>query len=328
MANTDWKQLLAMEQGTNGGMPAAQAQPPAQKQVQPTAQKTNVKALSASVNPAGITQSYYTNPTDEDNYEEGRPVYKQSQAVTDAANALKQQQEARPGEYVSTWNDTIQSMINEAMNRPKFHYDFSEDPIYQMYADKYQTQGQQAMKGAMGEAASLTGGYGNSYAQAVGQQTYQNYLLGLNDIIPTLRDQAYQQYRDEEDRLYQNLNMLQTEDEREYGHYRDTVGDWRDDLNFIYSMYNDMSTAEYNRYINDRQAWETDRDYWMTKEYNEKMLKAQSSGSGGGGGGRRRSSGDENSEPVYVADHGIAASNTVTDVLKKAQEERKKKYGK
>lgn len=285
MANTDWKELLAMQQRVNGGNTAAQQPTAVQQPAQPAAQKTDVKSLSSTINPAGITQSFYKKPTNMNNYESGRPVYTQSQAVTDAANALQQQQAAKPGEYVSTWNDTIQSLINEAMNRPKFQYDFSEDPIYQMYADKYQLQGQQAMKGAMGESAALTGGYGNSYAQQAGQQAYQNYMLGLNDIIPTLRDQAYQQYQDEGDRLYQNLNMLQTEEDREYGRYRDTVSDWRDELNFIYTMYTDMSTAEYNRYLNDRQAWETDRDYWMTKEYNEKMLAAMESGGGGSSGG-------------------------------------------
>ena len=318
MATTNWKELLAMEQGINGGNTATQQQVTAQKPVQPAQQKTDVKSLSATVNPAGITQSFYTNPTDMSNYESGRPVYKQSQAVTDAANALKQQQEAKPGPYVSTWNDQIQSLINEAMNRPKFHYDFTEDPIYQMYADKYQTQGQQAMKGAMGESAALTGGYGNSYAQQVGQQTYQNYMLGLNDIVPTLRDQAYQQYQDEGNRMYQNLNMLQTEEDRQYGQYRDTVSDWRDELNFIYTMYTDMSTAEYNRYINDRQAWETDRDYWMTKEYNEKMLEAMKddgrSGGGGGGGGSKKTK-------IYLpSGSAIGSSNSTVSAVQKHRE--------
>lgn len=316
MATTNWKELLAMEQGINGGNTAAQ-QATAQKSVQPAQQKTDVKSLSATVNPAGITQSFYTNPTDMSNYESGRPVYKQSQAVTDAANALKQQQEAKPGAYVSTWNDQIQSLINEAMNRPKFHYDFTEDPIYQMYADKYQTQGQQAMKGAMGESAALTGGYGNSYAQQVGQQTYQNYMLGLNDIVPTLRDQAYQQYQDEGNRMYQNLNMLQTEEDRQYGQYRDTVSDWRDELNFIYTMYTDMSTAEYNRYINDRQAWETDRDYWMTKEYNEKMLEAMKDDGRSGGGG----SGGSKKKKIYLpSGSAIGSSNSTVSAVQKHRE--------
>jgi len=323
MATTDWKELLAIAQGANGGStvqkPAAAVQPAA------TAPKADVKALAQQIDPSKITQSYYQVPTNSGNYETGRPVYTQSQAVQDAASALKQHQQNKPGEYVSTWNDEIQSMINQALNRPKFSYDFTEDPIYQMYADKYQTQGQQAMKGAMGESAALTGGYGNSYAQTAGQQAYQNYMLGLNDIIPTLRDQAYQQYRDEGDVLRDNLSMLQTEDEREYGRYRDTVGDWRDDLNYLYTAYSDMSQQEYNRYMNDRAAWEADRAYWYQKAYDEqqqrnweKEFKARyGSGGGSSGGG----SGSKKKTSITVSNGSGGTVKTTTKQKNKGDRE-------
>lgn len=296
MATTDWKELLAIAQGANGN----QVQQP--DGVKPAAQQTkstDVGSLVQKVDPSKITQSYYKTPVNSGNYESGRPVYEQSQAVQDAAGALQQHQQNKPGEFVSTWNDEIQSMINEALNRPKFNYDFTEDPVYQMYADKYQTMGRHAMKGAMGESAALTGGYGNSYAQQAGQQAYQNYMLGLNDMIPTLRDQSYQQYKDEGDTLRENLSMLQTEDEREYGRYRDTVGDWRDDLNYLYTAYSDMSQQEYQRYMNDQAAWEADRAYWYQKAYDEQQQRNWekefaakygdgSGGSGGGNGGSKK----------------------------------------
>jgi hypothetical protein len=48
----------------------------------------------------------------------------------------------------------------------------------------------------------------------------------------------------------------------DYGRYRDTVGDWRNDLDYLYGKYGSMSQDEYNRYLNDRQSWENDRAYW------------------------------------------------------------------
>lgn len=267
-------------------------------------QNVDVKALSkpSTVNPGAITQSYYTTPTTSSNYESGRPVYSQSEAVQNAATALQNQQAAKPGEYQSQWGDQIQEMINQALNRPAFSYDFAADPMYQQYAQQYQRGGQMAMENAMAQSAALTGGYGNSYAQQVGQQTYQGYMQDLYNQLPELRNAAYQLYKDEGDTLRANLAMLQGQDESDYGRYRDTVSDWRSDVDMLYTMYSDMSEAEYNRYINDAAAWEADRAYWYQKAYDEQQqrnweaefnAKYGNSGSGGGGGGGRKKKTEE-----------------------------------
>lgn len=54
----------------------------------------------------------------------------------------------------------------------------------------------------MGQASALTGGYGSSYAQNVGQQAYQSYLHQLGDMVPELYQLAYDRYRDKGDALY------------------------------------------------------------------------------------------------------------------------------
>ena len=61
------------------------------------------------------------------------------------------------------------------MNRKEFSYDLNGDMLYQQMKDQYQVLGKTAMQDTMGEAAALTGGYGNTYAQSVGQQTYDEY---------------------------------------------------------------------------------------------------------------------------------------------------------
>lgn len=47
----------------------------------------------------------------------------------------------------------------------------------------------------MGQAAALTGGYGSSYAQSVGQQAYARQLDALGDKIPALYRLAMEQYK-------------------------------------------------------------------------------------------------------------------------------------
>ena len=273
MAANDWKELLKQQQGAGVQQPGSPAL--AGTDIgSGTAKKQN---LAAGVDPSAITQSYYTNPTNSKNYEKNRPVYQQSQAVTDAANALKtHQQENKPGAYQSTWDNEIQNMINQALNKPDFSYDMDADPTYQVYEDKFKTAGRMAQKGATGEAAAaMTGGYANTYAQQAGQEQYQGYMQQLNDMTPELRNQAYQRYQDENERMRQNLNMLQGEEDRQYGMYRDDVSDYQADLNYLYTMFSDMSKQEYERYTSDRQAWEADRDYWYNKWYNAQQLELQ-----------------------------------------------------
>ena len=323
-ATKTWKQLYN-EQNTG----AKQAQPTPTTDVG-SAPKVDVAALSKpsavqSINPAGITQSYYTTPTNSSNYESGRPVYQQSQALKDAAAAFQQQQNAKPGEYQSQWGDKIQEMINGALNRPAFSYDWSEDPMYQFYAEQYQRNAEMAMDNAMAQSAQLTGGYGNSYAQQVGQQTYQQTMEDLYGMLPELRDAAYQMYQDEGDTMRQNLAMLQGQDETDYGRYRDTVGDWRADLDMIYQMYGDMSDDEYNRYINDQNAWETDRAYWYQKAYDEQQQAnwerefaakygGGSSGGGGGGGGSRKKDDKKEEEDVLYLPPGNAVGANASNL--------------
>lgn len=109
-------------------------------------------------------------------YENSRPKYSQSQEVTDAWNKVKELEGSKPADYVSKYGDQIQALLDKILNRDPFKYDFNADPMYQMYKDRYLQQGRMAMQDTMGDAAALTGGYGNSYAATAGQQAYQSYL--------------------------------------------------------------------------------------------------------------------------------------------------------
>ena len=156
-----------------------------------------------------------------------------------------------------------------------------------------------AMQDTMAQAAALSGGYGNSYAQTVGQQAYQGYLQGLNDVIPELRNQAYEMYQDEGNNMKSNLNILQGLEDTEYGKYRDTVNDYWTELNYFYNKFGDQRNFDFNKYSSDLSAWQADRAYWYQKYYDEQQqanwaaefgLKAGSGGgvgSGSGGGGSR-----------------------------------------
>lgn len=222
-------------------------------------------------------------------YESTRPQYQQSQGVTDAYNMLLAYQSASPGAYQSRYEAQIQGLLNQILNREKFSYDFASDPMYQQYADRYQQQGKMAMMDTMASAAALSGGYANSYAQSVGQQAYQSYMQGLNDIIPELRDAAYQMYQDEGDAMYSQIDLLQGLDNTEYNRHRDSVSDYYNNLSYYSNAYQSAADADYNRYLDSVDAWESDRDYYYDKYRDDQaredaLAKAASSGSRSSGG--------------------------------------------
>lgn len=99
------------------------------------------------------------------------------------------------------------ALFQRLMTRGDFAYDLQGDPLYRQYADQYAQLGKQAMRDTTGTAASLTGGYGNSFAQGVGSQAYQQYLTQLNAMIPDFYDRAYQRWLDQGTELQNKYNL-------------------------------------------------------------------------------------------------------------------------
>ncbi len=212
-------------------------------------------------------------------------AYQESDAVKQAQAMLQQQMSQKPGQYQSAWQNQLNDAINKIMNREKFSYDLNGDALYQQYKDQYVTQGKMAMMDTMGQAAQLTGGYGNSYAQGVGQQAYQGYLQQLNDKIPELYQLALSKYQMEGDDLYDQYALLGAQEQQDYGRYRDTVSQYNAELERLQNQYNAERDYDYGRwsdgrdfgygqYIDDRNyQYQTGRDQvadaqWQ-KEFDE-----------------------------------------------------------
>lgn len=126
--------------------------------------------------------------------------------------------------YQSQWKSQIDDIFGKIQNREPFKYDVNADALYEQYKDQYINQGKLAMEDTIGQAATLTGGYDNSYAQSVGQQTYNRYLEGLTDIVPELYQMALDQYMKEGDDLMSEYALLLDRDNLDYGRYQDAAG--------------------------------------------------------------------------------------------------------
>ncbi len=179
-------------------------------------------------------------------------AYKPSDTVTQAEALLQQQLASKPGEYQSAWQAQLNDTLQKILNREKFSYDLNGDMLYQQYKDQYTTQGKLAMMDTMGQAAAMTGGYGNSYAQTAGQQAYQGYLQQLNDKVPELYQLALNQYNAEGDDMYNQASLMAQMENQDYGRYRDTVSDYYTELDRLTNDARYQSETDYGRWSDDR----------------------------------------------------------------------------
>jgi hypothetical protein len=134
-------------------------------------------------------------------------------AAVDQAYALLQQQQTN---NLSKWQDAADAYLSRYENRDPFVYNMNADALYNQYKDMYVNQGQLASMDVMGQAAALTGGYGNSYAQSVGHQAYNQYLGQLNTIVPELYQQAYDRYAQEGQNLLNMYDIYANRENQEY----------------------------------------------------------------------------------------------------------------
>lgn len=179
------------------------------------------------------------------------PAYNKAPQVTEYYNRLQDYENNMPDEYESKYTGMIDDILDSIVNRPKFEYGSAElnaDPLYQMYADSYKRNAQLAMRDTMANATALSGGYGTSYAQSVGQQAYDATMAGLNDRALDFYDRAYGRYQDELQDLYNQMGVVTGLDATDYNRYRDEVSDYFTNRDYYNNRYNQEYGYDYGQY--------------------------------------------------------------------------------
>jgi hypothetical protein len=196
-------------------------------------------------------------------YQASSDVIAAQKAKEQAENAVKNY-----GSFNYANQGAYDSAMDAILNRKPFSYDLNGDALYQQYKDNYMNMGKLAMQDTMGQAAALTGGYGNSYAASAGNQAYQGYLQGLNNLVPELYNLALSAYNSEGDRLNNNFNLLATDRNTQYG-------EWSDGYNRLVSERGYAADNYNNAYTQDYSKWSDNRNYDTTQYWNETNMGYQ-----------------------------------------------------
>lgn len=333
------RRKLAEEYGMSGYSGSASQNTKLLRMLQGGAQPTNSTAAKAQelANAApsnNVTARVTTASGSASGGTEAKPVYQRSDRVNEYYEKTRKLERNKPDEFESKYEGQISDILDNILNRPKFSYtaeDMANDDLYKMYRDQYMRQGNLAMRDTMGNAAALTGGYGNTYASAAGQQAYDNYVAQLNNKALDFYDRAYQRYADEGQNLYNQMNVVTGLDNTDYQRYRDGVNDYYNDLNYYNGRYNQEYGYDYGEYQDRVAADQWAQEFAFQKQQAaqeqanweaEMALRRQAAASSGGGRGRssRSSSKKKSSSSGISTANAISwadAKNAYTKVYKK-----------
>lgn len=225
--------------------------------------------------------------------------YGQSEDLKRAAERLAAMNAQKPGAYQSEYQPQLKDLANQIVNRKDFQFDLNGDALYNQYKDRYVGLGQQAMMDTMGQAAKMTGGYGNSYAQMAGQQAYQGYLQGLNDRVPELYQLALDRYNQQGQDLLSKYGLLNTQEQQAYDRYLNNYNLWNTDRAFDYGAYRDAVSDDQwqTSFDEDLRRWN-----FANKQGEYAVAPTVYSGSSGG---NPKSKNEPNMEPIYQALYNI-----------------------
>lgn len=214
---------------------------------------------------------YGNNPykKDEELPEFSYPGYVKSDAVKQAEAQLQQYTASQPPAYRSRYQDQLDDLMSQMQNRPSFRYDADADALYRQYRDRYIHNGQRAMQDTMGQAAALTGGYGSSYAQSVGQQAYNEYMMGLNDVIPELYQLALDRYDRKTADLQNRYAMYANLEALDYSRWQDERSHYYSELDRLTDNARYEAEQDWSRYASGyRSAYEQYQKDAQEKEEN------------------------------------------------------------
>lgn len=141
--------------------------------------------------------------------------------------------------YENAFAQQQKDLLDRILNREDFSWSKETDPQWSSYKKSYLREGDRATANALAQASAASGGRPSSYAVNAATQAGDYYAAKLNDVIPTLYQQAYERYLDEYNMKLKDLNTVNQQEQLDYAKYLDRLGQFNTDRGFAYQNYAD-----------------------------------------------------------------------------------------
>ena len=176
--------------------------------------------------------------------------------------------------YENTFAQQQKDLLDRILNREDFSWSKETDPQWSSYKKSYLREGDRATANALAQASAASGGRPSSYAANAATQAGDYYATKLNDVIPTLYQQAYERYLDEYNMKLKDLNTVNQQEQLDYAKYLDRLGQFNTDRGFAYQNYADdydrlrsqladvqgQDQIDYARYLDEASRRQTAQD--------------------------------------------------------------------
>lgn len=176
--------------------------------------------------------------------------------------------------YENAFAQQQKDLLDRILNREDFSWSKETDPQWSSYKKSYLREGDRATANALAQASAASGGRPSSYAANAATQAGDYYAAKLNDVIPTLYQQAYERYLDEYNMKLKDLNAVNQQEQLDYAKYLDRLGQFNTDRGFAYQNYADdydrlrsqladvqgQDQIDYARYLDEASRQQTAQD--------------------------------------------------------------------
>lgn len=176
--------------------------------------------------------------------------------------------------YENTFAQQQKDLLDRILNREDFSWSKETDPQWSSYKKSYLREGDRATANALAQASAASGGRPSSHAVNAATQAGDYYATKLNDVIPTLYQQAYERYLDEYNMKLKDLNTVNQQEQLDYAKYLDRLGQFNTDRGFAYQNYADdydrlrsqladaqgQDQIDYTRYLDEASRRQTAQD--------------------------------------------------------------------
>lgn len=231
--------------------------------------------------------------------------------------------------YNNAYQQLQKQMLDEIINRPGFSWSKEEDPTWSSYKKSYLREGDRATANALGQASAASGGRASSYAVNAATQAGDYYAAKLNDVIPTLYQQAYDRYLNEYQMKLSDLGAVNNQEQLAYNRYLTDLSQYNTDRSQAYSQYlneqdllqaylknlQGQDATEYSRYLDSVAQQMAQRQYdgqRTQQDLENRLALAQLGGSYGDYGGLNELGITPNNQNIYLA--ALANAGRVTPV--------------
>ena len=176
--------------------------------------------------------------------------------------------------YENAFAQQQKDLLDRILNREDFSWSKETDPQWSSYKKSYLREGDRATANALAQASAASGGRPSSHAVNAATQAGDYYATKLNDVIPTLYQQAYERYLDEYNMKLKDLNTVNQQEQLDYAKYLDRLGQFNTDRGFAYQNYADdydrlrsqladvqgQDQIDYARYLDEASRQQTAQD--------------------------------------------------------------------